>query len=310
MYRVVVKTADLSRNEWLKYRTQGIGGSDVSIIAGINPFRSAYQLWLEKTGQAEPEEAESEYAHFGTLLEPIVRNEFTRRTGIKVRQKHMLLQSAEYPFMFADLDGVINEGSQMAIFEAKTASQYKAGQWEEAVPAGYLLQVQHYMAVTGAGKAYVAALVGGSHFYIHTVQRDEELIGTITAMEKEFWEKNVLGGAEPVPDGSEATTAFLSSRYARCNGMAVELPDSALEVIRRYEDATEQVKAAKERKDALANQLRSYLGENEAGTVQGRTVTWKQITKTTFDSRRLEKENRQLYDEYLTESRYRRLSVA
>ena len=123
MYRVVVKTADLSRNEWLKYRTQGIGGSDVSIIAGINPFRSAYQLWLEKTGQAEPEEAESEYAHFGTLLEPIVRNEFTRRTGIKVRQKHMLLRSMEHPFMFADLDGVINEGGQMAIFEAKTASQ-------------------------------------------------------------------------------------------------------------------------------------------------------------------------------------------
>ena len=54
MYRVVVKTAGLSRNEWLRYRTQGIGGSDVSIIAGINPFRSVYQLWLEKTGQAEP----------------------------------------------------------------------------------------------------------------------------------------------------------------------------------------------------------------------------------------------------------------
>lgn len=51
MYRVVVKTADLSREEWLKYRTQGIGGSDVSIIAGINPFRSAHQLWLEKQGR-------------------------------------------------------------------------------------------------------------------------------------------------------------------------------------------------------------------------------------------------------------------
>ncbi len=101
MYRVVTKTADLPREEWLKYRTQGIGGSDVSIIAGINPFRSAHQLWLEKTGQAEPEETESEYAHFGTLLEPVVRKEFTRRTGIKVRQKHMLLQSVEYPFMFA-----------------------------------------------------------------------------------------------------------------------------------------------------------------------------------------------------------------
>lgn len=54
--KIVVKTADLSREEWLKYRTKGIGGSDVSIIAGINPFKSVHQLWLEKTGQTEPEQ--------------------------------------------------------------------------------------------------------------------------------------------------------------------------------------------------------------------------------------------------------------
>ena len=154
--RVVVKTNNLSREEWLKYRTHGIGGSDVSIIAGINPFKSVHQLWLEKTGQVEPEQTESEYAHFGTLLEPIVRKEFTARTGIKVRKKHMLLQSEEYPFMYADLDGVINDNGELAIFEAKTASQYKMDTWEEEVPAGYILQVQHYMAVTGAKKADIA----------------------------------------------------------------------------------------------------------------------------------------------------------
>ena len=48
--KVLVKTADLSRADWLRYRTMGIGGSDVSVIAGINPYRSVYQLWLEKTG--------------------------------------------------------------------------------------------------------------------------------------------------------------------------------------------------------------------------------------------------------------------
>ncbi len=94
--KVVVKTNSLSREEWLKYRTGGIGGSDVSIIAGINPFKSVHQLWLEKTGQAGPEQTDSEYAHFGTLLEPIVRKEFMERTGLKVRQKHMLLQSEEH----------------------------------------------------------------------------------------------------------------------------------------------------------------------------------------------------------------------
>lgn len=139
--KAVVKTNNLTRQEWLRYRTKGIGGSDVSIIAGINPFKSVHQLWLEKTGQAEPEEGNSDYTHFGTILEPVVRKEFMERTGIKVRQKHMLLQSDEYPFMLADLDGVIRENGKLCIFEAKTASAYKQEVWEEGVPAPYILQV-------------------------------------------------------------------------------------------------------------------------------------------------------------------------
>ncbi len=230
MYRVVVKTADLSREEWLKYRTRGIGGSDVSVIAGINPFRPVYRLWLEKTGQAEPEETESEYAHFGTLLEPVVRKEFTERTGLKVRQKHMLLQSREYPFMLADLDGVIYENGGMAVFEAKTASAYKQELWEKDIPAPYILQVQHYMAVTGAKKAYIAALVGGNHFVWHVAERDDGMIGKIIAMEKYFWETYVTGGAEPVPDGSRATTEYFNSRFGQSSGETVMLPVEALSV--------------------------------------------------------------------------------
>ena len=310
MYRVVVKTADLSREEWLRYRTQGIGGSDVSIIAGINPFRSAHQLWLEKTGQAETEETESEYTHFGTLLEPVVRKEFTRRTGIKVRQKHMLLQSVEYPFMFADLDGVINEDGGIAVFEAKTASQYKAELWEEEVPAGYILQVQHYMAVTGAERTYIAALVGGNHFVHHVVERDGEMIGKIIAMERYFWEHHVQGGIEPVPDGSKATTEYFDKKFRASNGMTVELPEEALHVCEEYERLSRQLKELEAAKDAAANQLKSYLKEAETGTVGGRKVTWKQISKSTVDTRKLQSEKPEIYRDYLKQSSYRRLSVA
>ena len=175
----IINTKNLTKEEWLKYRTQGIGGSDVSVIAGINPFKSAYTLWLEKTGQIELEETENNYTHFGTLLEPIIRKEFTMRTGLKVRQKHMLLQSEKYPFMYAHLDGVINEDGEMAIFEAKTASEYKLEVWENEVPAPYILQIQHYMAVTGAKKTYIAALVGGNKFYWHEMKRDDEMIEKI-----------------------------------------------------------------------------------------------------------------------------------
>lgn len=308
--RVVVKTNNLPREEWLKYRTHGIGGSDVSIIAGINPFKSMHQLWLEKTGQTEPEQTESEYAHFGTLLEPIVRKEFTARTGIKVRQKHMLLQSEEYPFMYADLDGVINENGELAIFEAKTASQYKLDTWEEEVPAGYILQVQHYMAVTGAKKTYIAALVGGNHFVYHVVERDDVMIAKIIAMEKYFWETHVIGGVEPVPDGSEATTDYFNNRFSDSNGQTIELPEEALTVCEEYERLSKQLKELETAKNAAANQLKGYLKEAEAGTVGNRKITWKQIYKSSLDQKRLKEEKPEIFEGYLTQSSYRRLSVA
>lgn len=308
--KTLAKTKNMDRKTWLELRRKGIGGSDVSIIAGINKFKSVFQLWLEKTGCVELEETDSEYAHFGTVLEPLVKKEFMRRTGKKIRAKNEILQSEENPFMLCDLDGVIYENGEMCIFEAKTASAFKQEVWERGVPVEYILQVQHYMAVTGAKKAYIAALVGGNHFYTHTVLRDEELIGMITAMEKEFWEKNVLGGTEPVLDGSEATTSYINARYGECNGKTIELPEEALDVVFRYEDVSQQMKEIEERKEALANQLRNYLGENEAGTIGGKVVTWKQLTRKYIDSKRLEKEKQDVYEEYLTESRYRRLTVA
>lgn len=287
---IKVKTKNMKKEDWLKHRTEGIGGSDVSVIAGINPYRSAHQLWLEKTGRIEPGQSDSEYAYFGTLLEPIVRNEFTVRTGLKVRAKNMLLQSEEYPFMLANLDGVINENGETVLFEAKTASAYKKEVWEEGVPAEYVLQVQHYMAVTGAKKTYVAALVGGNHFYYHAVERDEALIAKIIAMEKSFWEINVLGDKEPVPDGSEATTAYFNECFSQSNGETISLPEEVLSICEAYDRVSQQLKEMGTEKDALANQLKSYLKEAEVGIVGERKVMWKQVKKSGLDTKRLKQE--------------------
>lgn len=308
--KTVVKTTDLTREEWLKYRTKGIGGSDVSVIAGITPFKSVYQLWLEKTGQTEPEEGGSEYAHFGTILEPVVRREFMERTGMKVRQKHMLLQSEEYPFMFANLDGVIREGGELCIFEAKTASAYKQDVWEEGTPAPYILQVQHYMAVTGAKKTYIAALVGGNHFFCHEIMRDEEMIEKIIAMEKYFWETHVVGGVEPIPDGSEATVRYFNERFLKSSGEMIELPGEALTACEEFERLSQQIKELETAKNAAANQLKSYLKEAETGTVGDRTVTWKPVSRNSIDTKRLKVEQPDIYSSYLTQTSYRRLSVA
>ena len=48
MRRKMTPTGNLTREEWLQLRRNGIGGSDASVIMGKNPYRSILQLWGRK----------------------------------------------------------------------------------------------------------------------------------------------------------------------------------------------------------------------------------------------------------------------
>ena len=194
--KVLISIENMSYTDWLEHRKTGIGGSDASVVCGINRYKSPVELWLDKTGQLPPQEA-GEAAYWGTQLESIVRAEFTKRTGIEVSQVKQLLQSEEYPFMLANLDGICevpDVGS--CIFEAKTASAYKVGEWEDTIPDEYMCQVQHYMAVTRYAGAYIAVLIGGNTFKWRFVERDEELISMLIELESAFG-SHVQNGTPP-----------------------------------------------------------------------------------------------------------------
>jgi putative phage-type endonuclease len=129
MPKILISTKDLSHEEWLKWRAKGIGGSDASVVCGLNRYKSPVELWMEKTGQIEPKAA-GEAAHWGTMLEPLIRNEFTERTGLQIKQEHAILQHSEYPFMLANLDGIVSDPlNGDCVFEAKTANAFKSDDW-------------------------------------------------------------------------------------------------------------------------------------------------------------------------------------
>lgn len=147
--KIVTSTENLSYEEWLEFRKTGIGGSDASVVCEMNRYKSPVELWMEKTNRQPPQEA-GESAYWGTQLEPIVREEFSKRTGLEVKLAKCILQSEEHSFMQANLDGVCHDPNfGDCIFEAKTASAFKTGEWENSIPDEYMLQIQHYMAVTG-----------------------------------------------------------------------------------------------------------------------------------------------------------------
>lgn len=306
---VLASTENMSYADWLEYRKQGIGGSDASVVCGISKYKSPVELWMEKTNQIQAQEA-GEAAYWGTQLEPFVRDEFTRRTGIEVTKPTVILQSEEHPFMLANLDGICEvPGVGTCIFEAKTASAYKAGEWENAIPDEYMLQVQHYMAVTGYQGTYIAVLIGGNTFRWKFVARDEDLISMLIELETAFW-NHVREGTPPPLDGSDASAKFLSQRFPSSNPQShITLPDTAADLLAQYDNACEQLKAVTEQKQKAENLLKEMLGDNEVGTADGRIVTWKSVTQERLDNKTLKAEHPALCQKYTSKTSFRRFTV-
>ena len=44
----LISTLNLDKKEWLKYRKRGLGGSDAGAVCGLNPYRTAMQVWQDK----------------------------------------------------------------------------------------------------------------------------------------------------------------------------------------------------------------------------------------------------------------------
>ena len=70
--KILTSTENMPYDDWLEWRRRGIGGSDASVVCGINRYKSPMKLWLDKTDQLPiPESGEA--AYWGTKLEALVR---------------------------------------------------------------------------------------------------------------------------------------------------------------------------------------------------------------------------------------------
>ena len=308
-FTVIANTETMPYTDWLDYRKQGIGGSDAAVVCGISRYKSPVELWMEKTNQMPDQEA-GEAAYWGTQLESLVRTEFTKRTGIEVEHRMELLRSDEHPFMQANLDGTcVHPEFGPCIFEAKTASAFKAGEWEDGIPDEYFLQVQHYMAVTGYGGCYIAALIGGNTFRWKFVPRDEELIAMLVQLEVDFWQ-HVQSETPPPLDGSNASARFLAERFPNSmSNSRIELPNQAEHLIHQYDEASQQIKLLTERKQEAENLLKEMLGSHETGTTGGHLVTWKNVIQERLDTKTLKAEHPTLYKKYANQTSCRRFTI-
>ena len=280
-----------SKDEWLALRKGYIGGSDAGAVVGLNPYKSAYTLWAEKTGKL-PEFEGNITTDVGSYLEEFVAKMFAEQTGKSVRRKNRMIVNDEYPFACADVDRVVV--GEKAFLECKTTNspiavkKFKNGEYPEA----WYCQMSHYLAVTGFQKAYLAVLIECRDFKIFELERDEDEIAALMDAERDFWE-NVKNDTPPTVDGNASTGETLTTIYSESNDEVVDLCGYEND-LSQYMALTAQIKALEATKDEVANKVKAFLGNAGKGENERYRVSWVTSERKTFDTKRFALENAHL----------------
>lgn len=291
-------------------RTQYIGGSDAAKVLGLSRWGTPLSVWAEKTGQVVEEKSDKLALEVGNELEDLVCRLFEKRTGKRVHRVNETIVHPEYPFIRGSIDRrVVGED---AILEAKTASAWKVREWEgEEIPREYIIQVMHYLAITGKQRAYIACLIGGNQKFVwKTVERDEAMIAEIISREVSFWREFVATKTMPMQIQA-GDSGILYEMFPRESGDAgaVKLGDDADELIAKIAANKESIKKLEEDQAAYENTLKAMLKDSAVGETASARVTWKSQTTVRLDTKALKESEPETFKKYAKASESRVLRI-
>ena len=318
---IIENTKDMPKDEWLMKRKCGIGGSDASSILGLNPYRSSMAVYIDKIDEeircnqmdnglkenVVPKNNETNYKmELGNKLKGFVASEFMLRTGKKVRSINGILRNDKYPFAIANIDraGV----GEKAFLECKVTNSFNKKEWSKTVPIHYQIQMNHYMAVTGASHCYVAALIGNEELVIHKLEKDEEMIAEIMKLEEMFWNNCVLGDDFPMPDGSSDYSKTLDVLYKNSKEEELILFE-AESILDRYDEVVSLYKGFEKEKKAIEQYLKLQMQNYEIAYAGDRKITWKKQERNTIDTVKLKKEHPEIVAGYMKTTTSRVLKI-
>lgn len=269
-------TENLSREKWLEMRKMGIGGSEISAIMNENPWSSPLQVYLDKLGLSEPIE-ETDQMLFGRLLEPIVAQTFSERTGLKVKELKFFLTHDHHPFLIANVDRVIDHPEWgRGILECKTTNAFKLADWQDGrIPKHYFYQVQHYLGITGYGYAYIACLIGGNTFRYARIERDQAFIDYLQQVAAEFWYNHIIPKVPPAV--SYGDSRALSGLYPQHEeGEIYDLHEHEYPLIEDLLITRKNFKQAEQDKQLAENRIKERMAFNESVHFRGeKLISWK-----------------------------------
>lgn len=262
-----MEQVEQTREAFLAERRRGIGGSDAPVILGLSTWKTPLQLWMEKTGRVT-DDADNPILRRGRKLEAVVASEYEEETGRTVRHMPTLAVHHEHGWMIGHVDRAIEASDHdgPGILEAKAANIFRIREWEDEAPLAAQVQLQHYLAVTGASWGSVAGLLGGIEFKYQDLDRNEEFIAALISRERAFWQ-HVLSDDPPEPQAGDVKV--IGRIFEAIEGKSIDLPEDAIELDRQRLAASTEIKRLEELKDEAEAKLKFLIGDAEVGVLPG-----------------------------------------
>ena len=300
-------------------RRKYIGGSDIASVMMMSRWKTPLTLWLEKTGEIEPDDlSDNEAVQLGVELEDFVAHKFAKEIGKKVRKTNKIYFHKKYPFLAAHVDRLI-VGSE-ELLECKTCSSYKQDEWKDEViiveengekkeiikqntPYEYVLQCIWYMGILGKKVCYIAVLIGGQKFKYRKIEFDAELFNIMVDMAVEFW--NCVQ-TKTMPALSPEDSNTLSKVYSTHSEDYLEYQDVE-EKIEKLQEVKAGIKTLDVEKKMLEAELKNIINTHAGILTDKFKVSWLSEERPVVNTERLKADN--LYEKYTDKSTTRSLKV-
>jgi predicted phage-related endonuclease len=272
----------------LTWRRDVLGSSDAPAIVGVDPFRTAGDLWAEKTGRL-PERESDDVDRLGPralghALEPLLLNAAEKRLGVPIARQ-VWYRHPTAP-LGVSVDGLalvpvptLVEGKTCGILNRPAQLLHAYGdEGTDEIPESVLIQVTHALVVLNAQpdlppirQALVVALLGdGRGLRFYPIPFDVELGAELFQTECDFWTRYVEGDQSPPDPPSLETLARVRRR--------VEFVPTPLDdvLVGEWLHAKQIAAQATKFEEMTRRMVLANLGDGDAGVSTYGTLTYRE----------------------------------
>lgn len=196
-----------------------VGASEIAAVCGVSRWAAPIDVWLEKTGRADPD-PDNPRANIGHRAENVIAQWYCEDEGINpdLLTASPSMRHPNIPFIGATPDRLryvaTDDPHLLCVVQIKCVGANAARFWpvDDELSPDVRCQVEQEMAVVDVDRADVAAWIGGTDFRIIHVERDPELWEMLADGARSFWQ-HVLDDEPPEIDESETWERYLLDRF-------------------------------------------------------------------------------------------------